>query len=294
MAYTHLGGHLKKVGFARLLGVLLTPLSIAAEAETLPFYPADDPLIEERLLFPEENKDKHRFQRKDGIWDFVSTTDARITACEPETIAYQGKYQTIQAAAYYNEGYKNSRQARTQRESRILHTLLSRFSGVESMLDMPCGGGRLSPVLAKKANLLVEMDLSLGQLQYGQENSSVSTPRVWIRGSGFQIPLKDRSIEGAACIRLSHHLYSMEEKEKLLSELMRVTRSFVILSFVDSGAPKYVLRRLRDRIFGRPHRTTAISVKELRAMAKKYGGDLLAYPSLGPFRAHRYALIRKT
>ncbi len=293
MAYPHLGGYLKKVGFTGLLGALLTPLSATAEAESLPFRLEETPSIEERLRFPENAPGQRHYLRKDGIWDFVSTTDARQAADEPETLAYQEKYQTVQTAARYNEGYMRSRQARTRKESRILHSLLSGLPKAESILDMPCGGGRLSPALANSANLIVEMDLSLGQLLYGQENSSVPVPRTWIRGSGFQIPLQDASIEGAACIRLSHHLYSMEEKEKLLSELMRVTRSFVIFSFVDSGAPKFVLRRWRDRLAGRPHRTAAISISELRALAKRYGGELQASPSLGLFGAHRYALIRK-
>lgn len=293
MTYPNLGGYLKKAGFTGLLGALLTPLSTPVEAEIFPLREAETPSIEERLRFPKNDPVQNRYLRRDGIWDFVSTTDARKAAHEPETLAYQNKYQSVQNAARYNEGYKSSRQERTRKESRILHALLPGFPKAESILDMPCGGGRLSPTLADATNHIVEMDLSLGQLLYGRENSSVPITRTWIRGSGFQIPLQDGSVEGAACIRLSHHLYSLEEKEKLLSELMRVTRSFVIFSFVDSGAPKFVLRRWRDRLAGRPHRTAAISVPELRALAKQCGGELLAYPSLGPFGAHRYALIRK-
>jgi ubiquinone/menaquinone biosynthesis C-methylase UbiE len=293
MAFPPLGGYLKKAGFTGILGALLTPLGTPLEAETLPIRIEDTPTIEERLRFPENDPGKKHYLRGDGIWDFVATTDARQAAHEPETRAYQNKYQSVQNAARYNEGYKSSRQKRTRRESRILDSLLSGFPKAESILDMPCGGGRLSPALANATNHIVEMDLSLGQLIYGRENSSVPIPRTWIRGSGFEIPLQDGSVEGAACIRLSHHLYSMEEKEKLLSELIRVTRSFVIFSFVDRGAPKFVLRRWRDRLAGRPHRTPAISVPELRALANQYGGELLAYPALGPFSAHRYALIRK-
>ena len=249
--------------------------------------------IEEVLLFP-QGKGKRDFLRSDGIWDFIGgETDAGMSQMEPETSKYQGKYQSIANAQSYNIGYKERKQKRTQKEIAILSKLLAGHAPAETVLDMPCGGGRLSPVISEFARSIIEMDLALGQLLYGRETCRISSPQIWIRASGFQIPLKDNSVDGSVCIRLSHHLYSLEEKEKLLSELLRVARRFVIFSFVDSNSLKYTLRRWRHRIAGTPLKTNSVSIRELKEISKRHGGDMSACPAIGPFQAHRYALIVK-
>jgi ubiquinone/menaquinone biosynthesis C-methylase UbiE len=249
--------------------------------------------IEEVLLFP-QGKGKRDFLRLDGIWDFIGgEADAGMPATGPETAKYQGKYQSVRSAKSYNVGYQQRKQKRTQKETAILRSLLAGHAPAETVLDMPSGGGRLSPVIGEFSQAIIEMDISLGQLLYVRENCGLNVPQLCIRASGFQIPLKDGSVDGSVCIRLSHHLYSLEEKEKLLSELLRVARRFVIFSFVDSNSLKYTLRRWRHRIAGTPLKTNSISIRELKDISKRHGGDVVACPAIGPFQAHRYALIVK-
>lgn len=249
--------------------------------------------IEEVLLFP-QGKGKRDFLRSNGIWDFIDgEAEAGLPHMEPETSKYQDKYQSVASAKSYNVGYQQRKQKRTQREIAVLRSLLAGHAHAETVLDMPCGGGRLSPVIGEFARSIIEMDLALGQLLYGRETCRTSAAQTWIRASGFQIPLKDGSVDGSICIRLSHHLYSLEEKERLLSELLRVARRFVIFSFVDGNSLKYTLRRWRHKIAGAPLKTNSITIRELKEIAKRHGGDVSACPAIGPFQAHRYALIVK-
>jgi SAM-dependent methyltransferase len=249
--------------------------------------------IEEVLLFP-QGKDKKDFLRLDGIWDFIGgESDAGMPLTEPETSKYQGKYQSVASAKSYNVGYQQRKQKRTQKEIAILRGLLAGYAPAETVLDMPSGGGRLSPVIGEFVQSIIEMDISIGQLLYVRENSRISVPQVCIRASGFQIPLKDGSVDGALCIRLSHHLFSLDEKERLLSELLRVARRFVIFSFVDSNSLKYTLRRWRHRLAGASLKANSITIRELKEISKRHGGDVITCPAIGPFQAHRYALIVK-
>lgn len=249
--------------------------------------------FEEMLLFP-QGKDEKDFLRKDGIWDFIGgEPDSGMPAIGPETSKYQGKYQSVVSAESYNVGYQRRKQKRTQKETAILRSLLAGYAPAETVLDMPSGGGRLSPVIGEFVQAIIEMDISLGQLLYVRENSRTGVPQLCVRASGFQIPLKDGSVDGSVCIRLSHHLYSLDEKEKLLSELLRVSRRFVIFSFVDGNSLKFTLRRWRHKMAGAPFKTTSITIGELKEISKRHGGDVIACPAIGPFQAHRYALIVK-
>lgn len=246
----------------------------------------------QRLLHPA--KQSKKYTGSDGFIDFL---DEGICAAHggftPETVEYQGKYQSPSAAQAYNRRYRQKRVKTTQRESVILRKLLSKYGGSETVLDLPCGGGRLSPVIGEFTRTILEMDLAPGQLLYGLKNCRIRARQIWMRASAFDIPLENGSVDGTVCIRLSHHLYTLEEKEKLLSELLRVARRFVVFYFVDSNAPKYKSREWRAGITGDLFKKNSMTVQELSRMAEKLGGKLVSCPAAGFLQPHRYALIEK-
>lgn len=211
--------------------------------------------------------------------------------------AYQENYEQLARAAEYNQKYRRERFKRltTRRESRILRRLLGLEPRSSTLLDLPCGGGRLSAQIAPAADLLVEADIALGQVLYGRQNVVDGVPRFWMTASAFHIPLQDASIDGAVCIRLCHHLPTEEERERLVRELLRVTRRFVIMTFFDYSSPKNILRRAR-RAFGiddkRPK--NAMTVARVAALAREGGAELVACPYLAFIGSgHRYALMEK-
>ena len=245
-----------------------------------------------KLLLRENGRKS--FFCSDGILDFIDRQERDETAeLTPETVGYQEKYQSSDTARAYNVRYQQKRIHTTRRESAILRKLLARYDSSEAVLDLPCGGGRLSSVIGEFAHTVVEMDLAPGQLSYGLKNCKTNATQIWIRASAFDIPLKDNSMDGVVCIRLSHHLYSLDEKEKLLSELLRVAKRFVIFYFVDSNAPKYTSRLWRARRTGSLRKINSMTVRELASMAEKLGGKITACPAAGFLQPHRYALIEK-
>lgn len=242
------------------------------------------------------NPAKHlkKSAESDGFIDLLD--DGNCTAHNgftPETVQYQGKYHSSSAAQAYNRRYRHKRARTTQRESVILRKLLSKYNTSETVLDLPCGGGRLSPVIGEFTRTILEMDLAPGQLLYGLKNCKTIAKQIWIRASAFDIPLRDNSVDGTVCIRLSHHLYSMEEKEKLLAELLRVARRFVVFYFVDSNAPKYKSKELRASITGNLFKKNSMTIQELIRLTEKLGAKIVSCPASGFLQPHRYALIEK-
>jgi len=131
--------------------------------------------------------------------------------------AYQQNYQRDQEAVVYNAKYRDrwTKRISTWREFSLLHRLLRSQGQCRVLLDLPCGGGRLSPSMSRYADLLIESDIGLGQLRYGQMHGQVSAAQAWVLASGFQIPLKDASVDGTVCVRLNHHLPDNAEREQL-------------------------------------------------------------------------------
>jgi ubiquinone/menaquinone biosynthesis C-methylase UbiE len=174
-----------------------------------------------------------------------------------------------------------------------LRQLLGSQERSRILLDLPCGGGRLSPQIEEFTDFLVEADVGLGQLQHLRKHSTVKTPKALMTASAFHIPFKDNSVDAVVCCRLCHHLPTAEQRERLIDELLRVARRFVIMTFFDYHSVKNLLRRARSRLRPRPPKLT-MTVNQVAERARLNGAELVAHPSLFYlFSGHRYALMVK-
>lgn len=160
------------------------------------------------------------------------------------------------------------------------------------MLELPCGGGRLSPAIARHADWLVEADIGAGQVEYGRAVTALASRQLWITASGFHVPLRSGGVDGAVCVRLAHHLPTRAEVERLLAELLRVSQRFVVLTYFDRHSLKNLTWRLRHP-FRRREKPMLVRA-EVEGIARALGGRLADVIPLSRFGSgHRYALILK-
>jgi ubiquinone/menaquinone biosynthesis C-methylase UbiE len=111
--------------------------------------------------------------------------------------------------------------------------------------------------------------------------------------SAFHIPLRDESVDATVCVRLCHHLPTSAERERLLRELLRVSRRFVIMTYFDFHSVKNALRRLRRPFTGKPPKMT-MKTSRVAELAKEGGAELVACPAVSLLGSgHRYAMMVK-
>lgn len=213
----------------------------------------------------------------------------------PQSDPYQAEYQTIERAAAYNHDYQRRAHKRfgTRQEWRLIRRHLRTAGRSRVMLELPCGGGRMTPAFADATDFVIEADIALGQIRYARATSKISTPRAWMTASAFHIPLRDDSVDGAICIRLAHHLPTDAERARLLRELLRVSRRFVIVTFFDRNSLKNLTRGLRHPFKPRP-RKPAMTTARVAELARACGARLVAAPPLSRIvSGHRFALLVK-
>jgi uncharacterized protein YbaR (Trm112 family) len=206
---------------------------------------------------------------------------------------YRQNYQQLERAERYNAKYRRQvlKRASTGREFRLIERLLGTQPRSRLLLDLPSGGGRLSPALAPFTDCILEADVAFGQILHGRRAAALATPQVWINASALDIPLVDRSVDGVVCVRLAHHLPAAAERERLVRELLRVSQRFVLMTFFDFDSTKNRLRRLRRRFDGKKPKIT-MRRDELAALAAESGFTVAACPPLSRlFSGHRYALL---
>jgi len=235
---------------------------------------------------------EHSIPIIDGIPRFIELTPGDLDERDP--IEHRQKYEHIYQSAELAQGYNDSfitiprDQKRTRRELYILNTLLGMVSNTESLLDIPCGGGRLSVPLADKTKNLINMDASLEQVKLALAVETHTTPRFGASASALALPFKDKSIDGILNARLSHHLPSMAERAELLDELLRVARKFLIFSFTDVNSTNTFYKKIRGK---KPNPVT-MSVGEIEAACSRHAVKLTKIMTVFRFGSrHRFALI---
>jgi len=208
-----------------------------------------------------------------------------------DSTAYQKQYQDFADAERYNLKYERHllKRLSTRREYQRLQELCGSQAHCTTMLELPCGGGRLSPQLAPSTDLLIEADIAMGQVLYGKSKEDIGVDRAWMTASAFHIPFRDESVDAVVCVRLCHHLPTHQERERLLRELLRVAGRYVVMTFFDYHSLKNRLRRLRGKS---PKHT--MTVEQVAELAASCNAELAACPQLFSIGSgHRYALMVK-
>jgi SAM-dependent methyltransferase len=116
-----------------------------------------------------------------------------------------------------------------------------------SVLDVPCGAGRLTPLLEPISQRLVSCDYSPAMLRVFRRAHRAPC----FVGSAFDLPFADRAFRVVFSARLSHHIASDARRADYLSELMRISERWVIVTIFDRRSLKNRLRELSRRFTGK-------------------------------------------
>lgn len=206
------------------------------------------------------------------------------------SVDYQERFQEAGIGPRYRQSYQTrwSKRRVTRREIHRIEKLLASQPRCRRLLDLPCGGGRVSGPLAAKTDLLLQADISLGQVLTAKQVMSSHESVAWFTASAFLIPLKDDAVDAVLCNRLTHHLPAAE-RERLIRELLRVAAQFVIVSYYDHDSFKSLGRRLRGQKPGNTLRR-----HDVQALAEQNGAFVQEDVPLWFVGSRlRYAVLRK-
>jgi len=184
------------------------------------------------------------------------------------------------AEEYLDEYNKAHRRLSDQRERRILTRWFTRIASIDYALDLPCGFGRYYGFLQAHAQRVIEADYSRDMVKAAQTRGGDAPPSGF-RCFGHEIPLRDRAVDLAFSMRLSHHLVDPATRRAHVRELFRVSDRWVVFSFFDHASFKNLLRRARTGVglTRKPPKST-LRRAEVRAIAEESGFRVLEDPWL--------------
>jgi SAM-dependent methyltransferase len=204
-------------------------------------------------------------------------------------------------ARYERVRYGGSQRLINRREMRMVDDLLDAAARGRRdllVLDVPCGYGRFGEALSKISRYRLQFDRSAAMAARAaqgaeERDDNVSTVICDIRS----LPLADSSVDLVLCMRLLHHVPSVDDRAALLAELERVSRESVVVSYYGSNPLHRVQRWLVERlglVRRSPHPIFFYGDRLFRRETEKAGLVAQALSSPLPvLHAQRLALLRK-
>jgi len=180
-------------------------------------------------------------------------------------------YVSTRGAEAYKADYRHKLHRRLSDgwERAIFQRLFAALGPSPTLLDVPCGAGRLFDLFSTQAARVIEADYSPSMLRLNAADHARAAS-AYVRCSALAIPFADRSVDTVVSVRLNHHLARKEDRERHLRELLRVADRAVIVSYFSHYSLKNWLRRVRQP-FNRKGRKHTLTTSRLLAIGRDCG-----------------------
>lgn len=138
-----------------------------------------------------------------------------------------------------------------------------------TVLDAPCGAGRLHAFVAERGGHWHGADRSIGMLGHAHDNSGSAVTRA----DATELPFSDRAFDSTVCFRFLHHVDG-DIRRKVLTELCRVAESEVVVSFFHPVSTHHLRRVIRQRLSGQAATRHAVRLSKLEREMAAHGFTL--------------------
>ena len=141
---------------------------------------------------------------------------------------------------------RDPRMSRIDRiEQDVVDRCLAAMPDHAVVVDVPCGNGRMSQCVAQQDLLqLVALDLNQHMLQSMSVRNQAGMLDRRVQADVLHLPLPNKCADLVINMRMMHHLPNRPLRLKVLRELVRVSRDWLITSFWTTHSWRYIRRRL--------------------------------------------------
>ncbi len=183
-----------------------------------------------------------------------------IVSSETDSFRFRVKHTREEAEAYTRRDA-----SKHAAELRMIRRALPLLSHCKTFLDAPCGAGRATILLARAGYDVTAIDLGEGALAVSREQAvEAGVTARFEQAEIQQMPFADRQFDAVLCFRLYHHFPQDHLRMRVIKELCRVSRRYVLMSYLNPYAYTSLRRRLAHGLGIKTSRQHATSLQSIR------------------------------
>jgi SAM-dependent methyltransferase len=209
------------------------------------------------------------------------------------------RYNSDEGAADYLHKFDRhwTERVNNWREQRLIRRLLRSAAIVKLdglALDLPCGYGRLYPIVQEQGLRVIEGDWSFPMLTAARQfHADLQPPESYLRANALALPFSDGAFQFVLSVRLSHHIRDPQQRLQHLREVLRVSRKWAMFTYFDASSIKNRLHEFRRRSNGKREKWT-LTLETVQELAHAQGFDVIEWDWISRyFSGHRYMLLRR-
>ncbi|MFA4016207.1 MAG: hypothetical protein RUDDFDWM_001310 [Candidatus Fervidibacterota bacterium] len=130
---------------------------------------------------------------------------------------------------------------------RAIRYACSLSSPIKSILDIPCGTGRMFELFSSEGISFVGADISLAMIVEAMRKPNKDCMLALVVCDAEAIPFKDDVFDAVVCIRFMFHV-PRDVQLRILREMRRVSKRWVIVEFRHRYTIRYMLLCLRYKL----------------------------------------------
>lgn len=187
--------------------------------------------------------------------------------------AYRGRVKYSEKNA---KQYQVRKEGKNRAELRLIDRAFALIPKSHRVLDVPCGGGRVTVHLGKKGYVMASADLSESMLQIARKNVADHGMGSPVERQDIEkLTYADRAFDTVISFRLFHHFPNPDIRQRAVLELSRVARQYVALSYFSPASVTSVQKKVRAALGGRRSDKFTTPLSEVRGYFEKAGFRLV-------------------
>jgi SAM-dependent methyltransferase len=196
------------------------------------------------------------------------------------------------------------------RETRLIRKCFGRIRAAHGLpergaavLDLPCGYGRFTSLLAAYAGRLVASDLSFEMVRRAVRAAAGGGGPVPASGERMAgavanakqgLPFKSGAFDVVFSVRFFHHVHDPLDRARILGEFRRATAGWAIVSFYRTNGLHGIQRRLRRKFHKSRTNIKMIEPGTFEKEATAAGFEVVGvFPLFRGIHAYHLALLKK-
>jgi ubiquinone/menaquinone biosynthesis C-methylase UbiE len=170
---------------------------------------------------------------------------------EPENYSARVAYQNNKVAAQYDQSRFSNLRGRVGNwlDKRAIKRALDSFGDCQTVLDIPCGTGRITAFLIEQGHTVYAADVSVEMMAVAQGHFTHSPPAPlgYVQVDAMRLPFRSASFDCTTAIRFMGHVPSAT-RIQVLRELARVSRGSIIADYCIYHPVIHLRRWIEDLI----------------------------------------------